>query len=108
MTIPRTHVEEEWIGDTSERLRSRGREMAEEAMERGKQVVSAAREAAMEEAEHQGLTPRQMAEKGKAVAQSAKAAGQETLKSQTSSSSPSSTTGGSSIGGPAPKSSPSI
>jgi hypothetical protein len=71
MVLPRTHAEEEWLGDASSQLKERTRELARDAVDRGKSALSAAGQAAAEEAERQGLTAGKIAEKARAVARSA-------------------------------------
>lgn len=79
LLVPRTRTEEQFLGETSRRVRERTRGAVSDVMERGRQVAAAATSAATQEAEAQGLTPDQLAEKASAVARSATEAGKETL-----------------------------
>jgi hypothetical protein len=80
LLVPRTRAEEELMGETSRRVRERTRGAVSDAIQRGREVASAAGSAAAREAEAQGLTPEQLAEKAGAVAKSATEAGKETLR----------------------------
>jgi ElaB/YqjD/DUF883 family membrane-anchored ribosome-binding protein len=62
-------------GRGAERLRQRTREAGREMLEKGKHVARAAADAAREEADAQGLTPRGRRQKADAIAERANAAG---------------------------------
>jgi hypothetical protein len=65
--LPATEKEDEWLGDTRDRLTDRAKEAGREQIEKARAAAGAAYSAAREEAERQGLTP----EGGKAAVQSA-------------------------------------
>jgi hypothetical protein len=65
--LPATEKEDEWLGDTRDRLTDRAKEAGREQVEKARAAAGAAYSAAREEAERQGLTP----EGGKAAARSA-------------------------------------
>ncbi|MFG0334236.1 MAG: DUF3618 domain-containing protein, partial [Maioricimonas sp. JB049] len=62
LLLPRTRREDEWMGETSDRLIRRAQEEGEEMLERGQQVAARTAEAAMDEAERQGLSPQDVRE----------------------------------------------
>jgi Protein of unknown function (DUF3618) len=65
--LPATEREDEWLGDTRDRLKDRAKEAGREQVEKARAAAGAAYSAAREEAERQGLTP----EGGRAAVQSA-------------------------------------
>jgi Protein of unknown function (DUF3618) len=65
--LPATEKEDEWLGDSRERLKERAKEVGWEQVEKARAAAGAAYGAAREEAERQGLT----LEGGKAAAASA-------------------------------------
>jgi hypothetical protein len=65
--LPATEREDEWLGESRDRLKERAKEVSWEQVEKARATASAAYSAAREEAERQGLTP----EGGKAAAESA-------------------------------------
>ena len=65
--LPKTEREDEWLGDSRDRLKERAKEAGWEQVERARAAAGAAYSAAREEAERQGLT----LEGGKAAAESA-------------------------------------
>jgi hypothetical protein len=65
--LPKTEREDEWLGDSRDRLKERAKEVGWEQVERARAAAGAAYSAAREEAERQGLT----LEGGKAAAESA-------------------------------------
>jgi hypothetical protein len=65
--LPATEKEDEWLGDTRDRLTDRAKEAGREQVEKARAAAGAAYSAAREEAERQGLTP----EGGKAAVHSA-------------------------------------
>jgi hypothetical protein len=83
MILPRTHAEQEWLGETSSQLKQRGKDLARDAMQRGKSALSAAGQAAAEEAERQGLTAETIAEKARVVAKTATEASADAVRSTT-------------------------
>ena len=74
MLLPSTRKEDELVGPTRDRLVHRSREVAEEAVDRGKQVARTAYDVAAREAREQGLTPEALKEKAKSVASEVKEA----------------------------------
>ena len=74
MLLPSTRKEDELVGPTRDRLVNRTREVAEDAVDRGKQVARTAYDVAAREAREQGLTPEALKEKTKAVASQVKEA----------------------------------
>ena len=74
MLLPSTRKEDELVGPTRDRLVNRSREVAEDAVDRGKQVARTAYDVAAREAREQGLTPEVLKEKTKAVASQVKEA----------------------------------
>jgi hypothetical protein len=65
--LPATEREDEWLGDSRDRLKERAKEAGWEQVEKARAAAGAAYSAAREEAERQGLT----LEGGKAAAESA-------------------------------------
>ena len=65
--LPATNKEDEWLGDSRDRLAERAKEAGWEQVEKARAAAGAAYSAAREEAERQGLT----LEGGKAAAESA-------------------------------------
>ena len=65
--LPTTEKEDEWLGDSRDRLAERAKEAGREQVEKARAAAGAAYSAAREEAERQGLT----LEGGKAAAESA-------------------------------------
>ena len=65
--LPATEKEDEWLGDSRDRLKERAKEAGWEQVEKARAAAGAAYSAAREEAERQGLT----LEGGKAAAKSA-------------------------------------
>jgi hypothetical protein len=65
--LPATEREDEWLGDSRDRLKERAKEVGWEQVERARATATAAYSAAREEAERQGLS----LEGGKAAAESA-------------------------------------
>ena len=55
--LPATATEDEWMGDTRDRLKNRAERLSREQLEKARAAGQAAYEAALEEAERQGLTP---------------------------------------------------
>ena len=74
LLLPSTRKEDELVGPTRDRLVNRSREVAEDAVDRGKQVARAAYDTAAREAREQGLTPEALKDKTKAVASQVKEA----------------------------------
>jgi ElaB/YqjD/DUF883 family membrane-anchored ribosome-binding protein len=68
LMVPSTRKEDELMGETRDRLMGRAKEVGEEALEKGKQVASAAVDTLKEEAERQDLTPEKLAEKVRTLA----------------------------------------
>ncbi len=63
LVLPNTRAEDRMMGETSDQMKRFAKETGREAAERAKHVAQSTAAAAMEEAESQGLTPRQMGEK---------------------------------------------
>jgi uncharacterized protein DUF3618 len=80
LAVPSTRKEDEWMGETRDHLLDEAKEMGREALEKGKQVATAAVDTVKQEVEHQGLTPDALAEKVRAVGREAKNAVQEEAK----------------------------
>jgi hypothetical protein len=70
--LPRTEVEDRFMGETRDRLRDDAEAYAREQMERGKEVAGDVYRAAKDKAEEAGLMPGQIAEKAGEVARAAK------------------------------------
>jgi gas vesicle protein len=71
LAIPSTDVEDEWMGETRDQLVDQAKELGQEALEKGKEVAGTVADKVKTEAEHQGLTPQDLAGKVKSVAQEA-------------------------------------
>ncbi|HEV7784705.1 MAG TPA: hypothetical protein VGQ28_05160, partial [Thermoanaerobaculia bacterium] len=71
LAIPSTDVEDEWMGETRDQLVDQAKELGQEALDKGKQVAGTVADKVKSEAEHQGLTPQDLAGKVKTVAQEA-------------------------------------
>lgn len=85
--LPATRREDALMGDARDDLIRRGRQAGREQIEKGQRMAGAARDAAMQEATEQGLTPeaaeaqvREAKEKVEKVATSARAAAEEEAK----------------------------
>jgi hypothetical protein len=79
-----TETEGRWLGETSDRLKTRAREMAEEQFHRAQGVAERAYEAARDEAREQGMSPEggreaaaEVGRKARAVADRAREAARE-------------------------------
>lgn len=70
--LPRTRYEDRMLGDRSDRIKRQARETGRQAVERAKHVAQATANAALEEAEQQGLAPQQMAERVRHAAEEVK------------------------------------
>jgi hypothetical protein len=55
--LPATETEDEWMGDTRDRLKDRAARLSREQVEKAKAAGRAAYETALEEADREGLTP---------------------------------------------------
>ena len=71
LVLPHTRYEDRMMGDASDDLKRRAKHTGREAAERARHVAEATAAAAMDEAEEQGLTPAQLAEKAKRAADKA-------------------------------------
>lgn len=85
-----TETEARWVGDTSDRFKTRAREMAEEQFHRARSVAERAYEAARDEAKEQGISPEggreaatEIGRKARAVADRATEAARETWSADT-------------------------
>lgn len=72
--LPRTHYEDEMMGETSDELKHHAKETGKEAAQRAKHVAEATAAAAMDEAEKQGLSAEQIGGKVQQAAASMKEA----------------------------------
>ena len=63
LALPPSRQENRWFGETSDDFKNQAKETAQEAFRRGKDVARDTGQAAMEEAERQGLTPEQVGER---------------------------------------------
>jgi hypothetical protein len=61
--IPETRYEDRMMGEAADELKHRARQTGREAMQRAQHVAAVTAEAALDEAEHQGLAPHQLGEK---------------------------------------------
>lgn len=77
MLLPSTRKEDELVGPSRDRLVHRARDVAEDAVERGKHVARTAADTAKAELEAQGLTPEAIKQKSAHVMESAKSAARE-------------------------------
>jgi hypothetical protein len=68
LVLPRTRTEDEWLGETADEAWDQAKAAGEELMQQGKAAAAATAEAAMEEAEAQGLTPDELSKKAGRVA----------------------------------------
>jgi hypothetical protein len=80
--VPETDRENQWLGETAEKVRRRAKEKGEDLLDRGKHVVEATVEAAKREAAEQGLTPQGLKESAKEVAKEAKEAARRTAQEE--------------------------
>lgn len=71
LAIPSTDVEDEWMGETRDQLVDQAKELGQEALDKGKEMAGTVADKVKAEAEHQGLTPQDLADKVKSVAQEA-------------------------------------
>lgn len=71
LAIPSTDVEDEWMGETRDQLVDQAKELGQEALDKGKEMAGTVADKVKAEAEHQGLTPQDLAGKVKSVAQEA-------------------------------------
>jgi len=67
--LPRTRVENRFVGDTADRLKDAATEAASEGYDRAKEVVSRTAEEIQEEARKQGLTPDTIADTARHAAE---------------------------------------
>ena len=82
LAIPSTDVEDEWMGEKRDQLVDQAKELGQETLDKGKQVAETVVDKVKTEAEHQGLSPQDLAEKVKAVAQEATNTAKEEVKKQ--------------------------
>jgi hypothetical protein len=75
--LPETRYEDEMMGEASDELKQRAKETGREAVHRAQEVAMATAEAALDEAEHQGLAPHQLGEKVQQAASEVKRVVQE-------------------------------
>jgi hypothetical protein len=61
--LPSTPYEDRMMGERSDELKHQAKETGREAAERARHIAQATAAAALDEAEHQGLTPQQLGEK---------------------------------------------
>lgn len=69
LLLPATRREDRMLGQMSDEVKHRAKEAGEELLERGQDIAGATMAAAKEEAEAQGLTPGQIAEKARHLAE---------------------------------------
>ncbi|MCP8939487.1 DUF3618 domain-containing protein [Alsobacter sp. SYSU M60028] len=67
--LPRTRVENRWVGDTADQLKDAATEAAAQGYERAKDVVSRTAHDIQEEARQQGLTPDRLADTARHAAE---------------------------------------
>lgn len=65
LALPHTRYEDDLMGEASDETKAQAQAAGRDAYERGKHVASATAAAAMEEAEHQGLTPERVGDKAR-------------------------------------------
>jgi hypothetical protein len=82
LAIPTSQKVNQLAGPTADRLRRRAHDRGQELVGQGKHVLQAAANAARQEAEHQGLTPKAMREKVSSVAEQAKDAARDTAQQE--------------------------
>jgi hypothetical protein len=63
--LPSTRAEDRAIGENADAVKARGLAAGREVLERGQEIATSAGEAAFDEAQRQGLTPSQIAERAK-------------------------------------------
>jgi hypothetical protein len=80
--LPRTEIEDRYMGDASRRVKDDARDIAGKGLARGRVVVEEAVEAAREEAQAQGLMPEQLVEKAQSVVTAAEEGAREELPKQ--------------------------
>jgi hypothetical protein len=80
LAIPSTDVEDEWMGETRDQFVDQAKELGQEALDKGKQMAGTVVDKVKSEAEHQGLTPQELAGKVKTVAQEATNTAREEVK----------------------------
>lgn len=68
LLLPRTRMEDEWIGEYADDAKQEAMHRGEQAYAAGKERLAETASSAMDEAEAQGLTPNELAEKAKRVA----------------------------------------
>jgi hypothetical protein len=71
LAIPSTDVEDEWMGETRDQLVDQAKELGQEALDKGKEMAGTVADKVKAEAGNQGLTPQDLADKVKSVAQEA-------------------------------------
>lgn len=82
LAIPCSRKENEWMGETSDRLKSTAKSRGQEMLEKGKHVASAAAESARKSAAEQGLTIEGMRDKARQVASESKQAAMQTAEAE--------------------------
>lgn len=65
LALPRTEVEDKWMGERSDEFEDEAKSKAREMVDRGRETAKAAVAAATEEAERQGIAPDQLATKAR-------------------------------------------
>ena len=77
LAMPRTRCEDEFMGEQSDHLKHRAKEMGQDAVERGKHVAEATLQTVKEDVGQEGLTPGTLGQKLQHVAAEALHAAEE-------------------------------
>jgi hypothetical protein len=77
--LPESRYEDRMMGEASDELKERAKETGREAVHRAREVATATAEAALDEAERQGLAPHQLGEKVEQAASDVKRTVQEKM-----------------------------
>lgn len=80
--IPRSRYEDEWMGSAADEWKAAAKDLGEEAVEKGREVATHTAQAAVDEAQKQGLTPDQLGDKLKNVASKLGDAAKETSREE--------------------------
>lgn len=82
LLLPETRREDEWMGRTRDDLLDKGKDLAKQATDRGREMAMATVEATQEKLKEEGLTPSELVSTGKRVVSEAQRAAQDTLREE--------------------------
>jgi hypothetical protein len=82
LALPSSQKENEWVGETADRVKKQAKAKGQDLLQRGKNVVNAAAETVKKTAEEEGLTPQALKDKVQRVANETGQAAQRSAEQQ--------------------------